>query len=342
MALAVTAVPAPLAAAVSAGCALARTVARTAASTVASTVPGTLPGTVARTSTCTLRRGDAGATLERRLVVVEGRHAVVVEGSLHVVGERPGREQPIVEGHVRRLERDGRNAGLLHARVPGDLDPGRARGDVETAGLQQLLEKGRMPPLRANDVRERAHVAVVLQDPAVHGLATELVLEGLLDPRPQAAAQRRGPLCPSGRRRGVARVGGRRLRRPLAAGASTSRPASAAGSVFVRVIFTECLPVATRASRRPGIAGQPSRATQGPAGRCAFDAARWDERLDQPVESARPSGRISRRNRPARRPSAAEPTGAGGACWKERLARAARGTPLAVTTGSGRHRPRVF
>ena len=266
-----TAAPAAVAAAVTAVRARATAGTAPVAAAVAAAVP--------RPSTSQPCRRDASAALERRLVVVEGRHAVVVEGPPHVVGERPGREQPIVEGHVRRLERDGRGAGLFHARVPGDIGSRLRRGDGQAAGLQQVLEERRVPPLRAHDVRERAHVAVVLQDPAVHRLAPELVLEGLLDRRLHAAAQRRGPLRPAGRRRGVARVGGRRL--GTAAGSRSEHEQAgerAAGNVFVGVIFTGCLPVANRANRRPGTSGD--RRVQ---------LTVWQE----DVRSSRPMGRLA-------------------------------------------------
>jgi hypothetical protein len=152
-----------------------------------------------------LSRRDTGAALERRPVVIERGHPIVVEGPLHVIRERPRCEQAIVEGHVLRLERDGRGAGLPDGGVGGDI-PDRGRGHGEPTRLQQVVEEGRVPALRANHVRERAHVAVVLQHPGVDRFAPQLVTEGLFDRGLHGVAEGGGLLDRARRRRGEARV----------------------------------------------------------------------------------------------------------------------------------------
>ena len=194
-----------------------------------------------------------------------------------------------------------------------------------------------MPPLRADDVRERAHVAVVLQHPGVDRLAPQLVLEGLLD---------------------------RRLRRCRSEGAGFSAAPASPGrgpSARPSIARGRWQPERARAGRR---APPPATSSSGWSSRNASwlprEQVAGHEALgdlhaqltarQKDVNESRQCGRAPS-TRPSKaldhlveavHPRARSPPVRSRAKWCARsrlesgLARAAPGTPLALTTGSGR------
>ena len=139
--------------------------------------------------------------------------------------------------------------------------PAGCAGTSRPRDRQQVLEQGRVPPLRDDHVREGAHVTVVLQDAGVHRLAPQLVPERL--PRwPPSQRGRVGGLLGG-------RLGASPVRRGPGANASTERTvrSDAAGKIFVERGHGGPLPTTEGASRAPGRArDRPTPSRGRPAG----------------------------------------------------------------------------